>query len=142
MKKVLSLLLCCLLTSAVVHAQSKDEKEVTAVVETFRKSLVDPEKAVLEKIVSQELTFGHSGGKVEGKSSMIEKLVSGRTDWVSVNFTDQTVKVYDKTAIVRHRYTGELKSGETTEPINMHVLMVWQKQKGQWQLIARQAVKL
>ncbi|MFT2008255.1 nuclear transport factor 2 family protein [Pontibacter sp. 13R65] len=142
MRRVISLLAICLFWQLAVQAQTRNEKRVAAAVEIFRTVLVNPDKVVLENVLSEELSFGHSSGNVEGKTTVIEKLVSGNTNWDMVQLTDQSIQVSGKTAIVRHRFIGELRSAETVEKINMHVLLVWQKHRGKWQLLARQAVKL
>ncbi len=125
-----------------VQAQSKEEKRVAAAVETYRAVLVNPDKVVLEKVLAEELSYGHPSGEVEGKTTVIEQLVSGSTDWLTIDLRNQTIQIAGKTALVRHRLAGKLNASENLEKVNLHVLLVWQKHRGQWQLLARQAVKI
>ena len=55
---------------------------------------------------------------------------------------DQTIKIVDNDAIVRHTLTGETERDGKTNPVKIGVLMVWHKQDGNWKLLARQAVRL
>ncbi|TXK48065.1 nuclear transport factor 2 family protein [Pontibacter qinzhouensis] len=142
MRRIFALLIICLLWQVAAQAQTKEEKRVAAAVESFRTVLVNPDKVVLENLLSEELSFGHSSGKVEGKTTVIDKLVSGNTNWVTVEFKNQTVQLNQNTAVVRHTYVGQLQSTDTLEIINMHVLLIWQKHRGSWQLLARQATKI
>jgi ketosteroid isomerase-like protein len=43
---------------------------------------------------------------------------------------------------VRHTLTGETERDGKTNPVKIGVLMVWHKQDGKWQLLARQSVRL
>lgn len=143
MKKNLILLMLIGLVS-VASAQSPDEKDVAAAVESLRAVMVDPDKSKLEALVAPELSYGHSSGKVDDKTSFIESLLSGASDFVSINLQDQTIRVAGNTAIVRHKLVGETadKSKGTTAPVSLGVLTIWQKQGGHWKILARQAVKI
>ncbi len=142
MKKTMSILIACFLISMVGWAQSKDEKDVVARVETLRKAMVDADKAVLENIAAEELSYGHSNGRIEDKAAFVEAIVSGKNDFVKLEVTDLTVKVVGNIAIVRHRLSGDTANDGKPATINLGLLMVWQKQKSEWKLIARQGFKL
>ena len=143
MKKNLVFLLigtCCFSVS--VFAQTKDEKDVATAVENLRLVMVDPNKKTLEDICADQLSYGHSSGKLDTKTSFIDDLVSGKSDFVSITFVDQTIKISDNVALVRHKLTGESLADGKTSPVNLNILLVWQKQKGQWKFIARQAARI
>src|ERR1700712_4586729 len=101
MKKLLVLLLAAVTIGNTLHAQSKDEKAVADAVEFLRKAMVDGDKASLEKITADDLSYGHSSGKVEDKTAFVQALASGANDFVSIDLTEQTIKVNGNTAIVR-----------------------------------------
>ena len=122
-------------------AQSKKEVEVTAAVEQLRKAMVDADSSKLTASVSDKLSYGHSGGHVEGKAEFIRKIMSGQSDFVTIDLVNQVVSVSDKTAIVRHDLNAKTNDNGKPNEVHLHVLLVWQKQNGAWQLVARQAVK-
>ncbi|WP_114783445.1 nuclear transport factor 2 family protein [Botryobacter ruber] len=142
LKKLFCLLLVCLAFSVVTEAQSKEEKDVAAAVEALRKAMVDADKKKLEALTASDLSYGHSSGKLEDKATFVETIVSGKSDFVSIDLKDQTVKVSGNTALVRHQLSGETNDGGTPGTVKLGVLLVWQKQQGQWKLLARQAYKL
>ncbi|MBC8052683.1 MAG: nuclear transport factor 2 family protein [Sphingobacteriaceae bacterium] len=141
MRKIYFLLHFCLVTSA-VNAQSKSEIKVAAVVENFKAALISGDRAQLEKITSPNLSYGHSSGKIEDRATFIETLASGKSDFVKVNLTEQSIKVSGKTAIVRHKLSAEINDGGKPGTVNLGVLLVFQKDGGNWKLLARQAFKL
>jgi hypothetical protein len=122
--------------------QGKEEKEVSAAVEALRKAMIDPDKAVLEKLTLPELSYGHSNGMIQNQTEFVETLVSGKSDFVSINLTEQNIRIVDRTAIVRHLLSAVTNDGGKPGQVNLSILLVWQKQKGEWRLLARQAVKI
>ena len=143
MKKLLSVLTVILLLSTATFAQSKAEKAVAEAVESFRKLMVDPNKAAMESMTCDELTYGHSSGKVENKTQCIEAFVSGQSDFMKIDLSEQTIQVVGKTAIVRHILMGDAHdAGKDPGAVKLKIMTVWQKQSGKWKLLARQAVKI
>src|ERR1700743_3983982 len=122
-------------------AQSKDEQAVSTAVESLRKALIDPDKAALDALVLDELTYGHSNGNLQDKATFEEALLSKSSDCVTIDLTDQTIKVVGNTAWVRHILSATTNDGGKPGTAHLSVLLVWLKQKGQWRLLARQAVK-
>jgi ketosteroid isomerase-like protein len=128
---------------SLASAQSTDEKTVAAAVETLRKAMIDADKSILESLTAEELSYGHSSGAIEDKAAFVEAIVSGKSNFNTIELSDQTIKFAGNAAIVRHKFKAELVgTGGVLNNVNIGVLQVWQKQKGKWKLIARQAVKL
>ena len=116
--------------------------EVAAAAERLRIAMVDPTPAALGALVSDDLSYGHSGGKVDTKQSFIDDLISGASDFVNITITDQTVKVAGDAAIVRHTLAAATNDSGKPGNVNLKILQVWQRQGGQWKLLARQAVRV
>ena len=122
-------------------AQSKAEKKVAEAVEKLRIAMIDGNKASLEQLVWDRLSYGHSGGHIDDKKEFVEKLSTGKSDFVTMELTEQTISVIGKTAIVRHKLSATTNDGGKPGEVHLLVLLVWQKQGGNWKLLARQAVK-
>jgi ketosteroid isomerase-like protein len=123
-------------------AQSKDETAVTAAVEFLRKAMIDGDKTGLQNITADQLSYGHSSGKVEDKATFIENIASGKSDFVTIELTNQTISIAGDAAIVRHALAATTNDGGNPGNVKLNILLVWQKQKGKWVLLARQAVKI
>lgn len=135
-------LLLTIFFGGVVRAQGKDEQAVGAAVESLRKALIDPDKATLDRLVTDELTYGHSSGLIQDKAAFEEALLTKSSDFVTIDLTQQTVKVAGNTAWVRHILSATTNDGGKPGTTRLSVLLVWVKQKGAWRLLARQAVKV
>jgi hypothetical protein len=125
------------------RAQSADEKAVAQAVEALTKAMLDVDRARLEALTADQLSYGHSAGRIENKKQFVDALLSRESAFRRIDLSDQTVSLVDNEAVVRHLFTAETvdPSGKTT-PVRIGVLQVWQKQGGDWRLLARQAYRL
>lgn len=118
------------------------EKEVSEAVELLKKGLLDGDRAILDKITSADLSYGHSSGKIEDKTAFVESYASGKSDFVTLDFAEQTITLKDNVAIVRHKLSGDTNDGGKPGRANIGVILVWIKEGNAWKLVARQAFKL
>jgi len=125
-----------------INAQSKSEQAVATAVSSLHNNVVNPDRKVLDILVSDALSYGHSGGKVENKDQFIDFLFNGPFKFTSINTTDQTIQVSGKNAVVRHIFIGKATNDGVPTDIRLGNMMVWCKENGQWKLLARQAFKL
>jgi hypothetical protein len=141
MKKFL--ILCVgLLISIIGFSQSKEQVRVVGAVEKLRLAMISGVREELESIVDDSLSYGHSGGAVEGKSEFVEKIASGKSDFVTIHLTDQKISITDNVAVVRHQlYATNNDNGKPGE-VKLKILLVFKKVGKEWKLLARQAVKL
>jgi hypothetical protein len=142
MKTIVALFACLFVMNVTMNAQSKDEKEVLAVVESLRQAMMKADGPALEKIAAEELSYGHSAGLIEDKATFVKNIATKKFGFVKIEFPDVTVKITGPNAIVRHKITGDTTNDGVPGTVNIGVLLVFQKQKGEWKLIARQAYKL
>lgn len=140
--KLLSTIVFIFFFSLVTIAQTKDEKEISDAVEQLRTAMLNGDRVLLEKLAAEKLNYGHSSGAVDDKKVFVEKLASGQSDFVTIDLSEQTVSVSDKVAIVRHVLKAKTNDGGKPGEANIRVLLIWQKQKSGWKLLARQAVKI
>jgi hypothetical protein len=120
--------------------QTGKETAVSAAVEALRKAMVAGDKAALEKLAMNELSYGHSSGRLENKAEFIATLTSGNAGFSAIELNDQTVNVVDKIALVRHVFNGTRR--KEGDKMKLAILTVWLQQQEQWKLLARQAARL
>ena len=123
-------------------SKSKEEMAVASRVETLRQALIDANGSKLKELTSAALSYGHSSGLVQNQAVFIEKIVNGESDFVTIEFQNQTINITGNVAIVRHNLAAHTKDGGIDKDIKIGIMLVWQKQKNKWLLIARQAFKL
>jgi ketosteroid isomerase-like protein len=132
-----------LLRSSAAHAESGDQAAVSQAVEALRKALLDGDYKRLEQLISDQLSYGHSDGRVENRLEFIKGVVTRKVMIKSIAFPDLTIAVVGDAAVVRHIYTSESEmDGKPGPSVRIGALQVWQKQDGTWKLLARQGYKL
>jgi len=131
-----------LLLSGSASAQAGDEAAVTAAVETLRKGLFEADKVKLAQVTADQLSYGHSGARVETKDQFITAVLNRKPTVKSLAFPELKVTVVGNAAIARHIYLSESELEGKTTHIKIGALQVWQKQDGAWKLLARQGFTL
>jgi ketosteroid isomerase-like protein len=124
------------------HAESADEAAVRKAVDDLTKAMIAADKAKLEALVADQLSYGHSSGKVESKAEYVGVIAGKKTIYKSITLTDPIVSVSGNNAIARHTFAAEVESGGQSSSPKIGVLQVWVKDGGAWKLFARQAFKL
>jgi Domain of unknown function (DUF4440) len=124
-------------------AQKKEEQAVADAVKQLNQAMVDANHIALDQLTAQQLSYGHSSGLIEDKDTYITSIVDGKFGFTSIDLSEQTIAVSDNTAIVRHRFEAKTDDkGKDPGAARLFVLQVWQKQKGKWLLLARQATRI
>ncbi|MES2653160.1 MAG: nuclear transport factor 2 family protein [Bacteroidota bacterium] len=141
MKKI-SIFLLLVSVTMVLKAQTGAESKVANAVEKLRLAMISGNRADLESIASKDLSYGHSSGKLEDFAAFVETIAGGKSDFVSIDFTKQTIKIAGKTALVRHELHAKTNDGGKPGEVHLGILLVWQKEGKDWKLLGRQAFKL
>lgn len=123
-------------------AEAGDEAAVKQNVEALREGLLKADKAQLERLTAEQVSYGHSDGRVQNKAEFIDGVMTRKATVKSLNFPDLKVAVAGDAAIARHLYESESETDGKTTNTKIGILEVWQKQGGNWKLLARQGYKL
>jgi hypothetical protein len=127
--------------SSLVVAASADEAAVAQAVEALRKAILEQDKTTLEALTAEQLSYGHSGGRVETKAEFIEGVMNRKSLLKSLMLSDHTIAIVGNDAIARHTWASESETDGKPTSTKIGVLQVWQKQGGAWKLLARQAFR-
>lgn len=125
------------------QAQAAEERAVAQAVDALSKAMIDVDRARLQALTSDKLSYGHSAGRIENQAQFIDYLASRASAFKSITHGDQTISVVDNNAVVRHLLIGETvnPAGQTTA-VRVGVMQVWSKQGNDWKLLARQAYRI
>lgn len=96
------------------QAQRSYEEQVQKTVAQFVKALEDSDLKSLSSLTVSKLTYGHSSGKIENKEQFLQTFKTGASDFAKINISGQTIDIAGTTAIVRHLFDAEPKSGPAT----------------------------
>jgi ketosteroid isomerase-like protein len=121
-----------------------DEDAVAKNVEAFRAAQVAANAEALAGLCAAELSYSHSDGRVEDKTTFIANATNGKSKVLSLAYQDVNVRVVGPAAIVRFHWVGESEAvaDGKKSATNLHILMNWQKQGADWKLLSRASTKL
>jgi sulfur carrier protein ThiS len=114
---------------------------VAQVAEALRKAIVGQEKTALAALCAEQLSYGHSDGRVENKAQCINGVMTRKALITSLTLSEHSIAVVGTAAVARHTWASESATDGKTTSTKIGVLQVWQQQGGTWQWLARQSVR-
>jgi len=136
---------CTLLLMCTGHAQrsANDTRvlEIEQRMQDWRKALLSRDSMVLESILSEDVTYGHTNALMQSKQSLITSVMRGEQDYRKIDIVSMSTRVYENTALVNLQSNVSLVYHGKEMTLGMDSLFVWVNQNGIWKLVARQSVK-
>src|SRR5688572_29268565 len=83
------------------HAESADEAAVRKAIDDLSKAMLAADKAKLEALVADQLSYGHSAGRLETKKEFVDVIAGKKTTYKSITLNEPTVTVVGNNAIAR-----------------------------------------
>ena len=123
-------------------AAADEEEAVKQAVEALRKAMLTQDKAKLETLTAEQLSYSHSDARVEDKAKFINAIMTRKAVIKSIDFPDLTVAIVGNNAIVRHLWVSESELDGKVTNTKIGALQVWLKQDGSWKLLARASFRL
>ncbi|NIL19066.1 DUF4440 domain-containing protein [Pseudomonas sp. ATCC PTA-122608] len=139
--KVLIGFLCLFSGYAAAAAPAAADKDVAVAVDHLTQAMLHKDIPQLQALTANNLTYGHSSGKVQNKQEFIADIETGRSGFKTLEMQKQTITLNGDTALVRNHFSAQAVNSGVEVPTEIENFQVWQKQKGKWLLIGRQAYK-
>jgi hypothetical protein len=135
------LLMGCLLVTPWLHSSeteplfSADDARIAA--------MLNADRVGLEKLLSDDLHYAHSNGKLDSKSSFIDALAAKTTRYQVYALEERKATFpVDGMAILSGRARVEVASAMGEMKATLSYLAVWRREGGQWKLLAWQSCRL
>src|SRR5450432_2150312 len=135
---------CLLLTLAAACGLAAElsadaRKGVMAAEEKFKAATIAGDRAALESLLANDLSYTHSSAKTQTKEEFVQDATKGTTTYKSIEFQDEKMRQYGATVVVTHK---AIITTVQTGVNNLYVTEVWARQGGHWLMTSRQATKL
>jgi len=133
-----------LFVAAPAFALTADEEAVAKKLEAFRAAQFAKDAKALEALIAPELSYSHSSGVVQDKAEFLTGATDPKTKFRSLEYKEPWIRVVGDAAIVRFHWMAEsetIADGKKSST-NLHILMTWLKQGGDWKLLDRGSTKL
>ena len=138
----LVLLAMMLALAPVVSAQmGKVEQQVLQAEKDRFAAMVKGDRAALEKLLADDLTYTHSTALLENKEQFIKSVTSGNIDYVSIvpSEADWKIRVNGNTAVVNGLAAVNVIDTGKDRKIRIRFTTVQANRGGAWQLLAWQS---
>lgn len=143
MKKILSFTVL-LFAGFSLFAQAKDEKALAERTYLLSHTVFgNKDSLITEDLFAKKATYGHSTGKIETREEAITAIVQNKAFYTDTALSINNIVVNGDVAIVRTAFKAKQNNPDgNAAPLNLHIMLVWIKEKGKWRLMGRQAVRV
>ena len=96
----------------------------------------------LAELMSDQLRFVHSDGRVESKADYVKNLMAGDTAYADAKTSDlETTQVSADVVVVLGVQEMRKRLGPTWSDIKLRYLAVWRNENGAWRMVAWQSAR-
>ena len=128
-------------TAATAGPQPDDQTLLVA--DTARmQAMVASDGAALERLLADDLSYGHSDGRVQGKSELLESLRTGKMRYRRLSAEEASARVYGCAGIVTAKASAEVETPERTLSVTLRYTATYAWLTDHWALVAYQSVRL
>ena len=98
--------------------------------------------AALARLMSDQLRFVHSDGRVESKADYVKNLMAGDTAYADAKTSElETTQVSPDVVVVLGVQEMRKRLGPTWSDIKLRYLAVWRNESGTWRMVAWQSAR-
>jgi len=123
------------------NAESPD-MVVKNAIEELRAAWLKQDKAKLDALTAEQLSYSHSDARLEDKTKFIDGVMTRKATVKSLEWPDLTVQIVGNNAVARHLWVSESELDGKVTNTKIGVIQVWQKQDSGWKLLARASWRL
>jgi hypothetical protein len=105
-------------------------------------AMVAGDAEALGRLLSDQLRFVHSDGRVESKADYVKNLMAGDTAYADAKTSElETTQVANDVVVVIGVQEMRKRLGPTWSDIKLRYLAVWRNEGGTWRMIAWQSAR-
>lgn len=123
------------------NAGEPERKSLLAAVDQWKQAVITKDRAGLERIFDDDLSYGHTTGEVLNKPESIERVLSSKNTYTSIDLTDVAIRVYGKFALITATTAFHITANEKETVSSLSGIDVWVQREGHWRLLARQLTR-
>jgi hypothetical protein len=98
--------------------------------------------AVLDRLMSAELVFVHSDGRIETKADYVKNMLAGDTAYADAKTSDvRTMEPAPGVVILIGAQQMRKRLGPTWSEIKLKFIAVWRDEGGTWRMVAWQSMR-
>ena len=125
------------------HADMAKAADTVKELDTKRfESMTKNDLDTLASLLADDLVYCHSSAAVDGKTTYLDALRTGKTRYLSIEPSDVKVRVYGNTAIINGMAKLSVNSNGQTTNSSLRYTDVWVMRDNKWQMVTWQSTRL
>ncbi|MBL9188127.1 MAG: nuclear transport factor 2 family protein [Opitutaceae bacterium] len=106
------------------------------------KAMMAGDATALANLMSDQLRFAHSDGRVESKADYVKNLLAGDTAYADVKLSElETKQIAPDVVYVLGAQQMRKRLGPDWSEVKLRYLAVWRNEGGTWRLVAWQSAR-
>ena len=122
--------------------QSRVEQEILQLEKARIEALVRNDRAALERILADDLTYTHSSGETETKAEFLARLASGNLKYLSMEHEDVRARTYGNVAVLTGRSKVRVLLAGQERNFQIRFINAYAKRSEGWQMVAWQSTRI
>jgi ketosteroid isomerase-like protein len=132
-----------MLSAALTAAADRTADAVKAAEKSWATATVAGDENTLKQVLADDITYTHSNGETDTKAVYISNLKTGARKYHKIEHEGMDVRLYGNTAVLTATAKVETsQKGGSPSPAHLRFVHVWYLNRGQWQLVAHQSLRL
>jgi len=131
-----------LAAAAIAAEPSSDDRTLLAADAARAQAMVAGDAVALERLLADDLSYGHSDGRVQGKQELLQALLGGKMRYRKLAADETAARLYGCAGIVTARAVAEVETPERTLSLVLRYTATYVWRADHWALVAYQSVRL
>ena len=98
-------------------------------------ALLSADLATLTRLFADDMVWIHGSGKSDGKASMLDRIASGKTQYLEIENSRQNIRFFGQTAIVDGLVDMRLHLAGAVQQIHSRFTICWAWTGADWQVV-------
>jgi ketosteroid isomerase-like protein len=133
-----SFLLASLFAASLFATEPLDGVRETA--SGWRQAVIKQDKAALERLLADDLTYTHANGRTQDKREYIAAITKGPGNYESFKESEIKIRMYHGKSAILTGFVDVKLVGR--EPYRVRTIEVYIENGGRWQLTAKQSARI
>jgi uncharacterized protein (TIGR02246 family) len=119
-----------------------DHNEIRAVDKARREAMIRDDADKLSEMFADDMMWIHATARVDTKASLLESIRSGKTKYLAIDVSDETLRVINDLAFLSGVAVMKAEIGGNVRDIENRYTIVWQQASGKWQVVNWQSTSV
>ncbi len=124
------------------HSKQDIEKELLRLDDERSRAMTTADAATLERLMSNDIVYTHSSGRLDSKRSFITSITSGTVKYRRIDRKEVAASIRNGFAFLTGRVEIDVETGGRVLNLNLRFSNVWEETPAGWQQVLWQSTPI